>query len=306
MVTLQAAARSLADNLGGFGLFRCTEAADPTDPDARRTLISTELVDDDRDPTSFNDMTVFASDGALYGQQLALRRDQYDGAGGRLYTSGQFSSIPQLGQEIEYHARLPRQRHLGEPGLREIINQALDRLWFPDDLALASTGATTYPAPAWLTSDRQIVAVKEGSPMLGVNPMPSGRTARLVHRAGPGTVLELSSAVATASTFYVVARRPYSTWIKAGGTWGPSTAGLVDDDDETLADPEHLQVVATWLAYRALTRRAPDFEQGAWRRLEAEWEQKASAFLQWSSSTATGLGMTPPGAGTAWSKGWSP
>src|SRR5262245_17668024 len=98
MTTLRDAARAVADNLGGFATFSVSEAAETADPDARRTLISAELVDEDRDATAFNDSTVYAVGGLLDGEQQAVRRDSFDGYLGRLYSSGLFSSIPQPGQ----------------------------------------------------------------------------------------------------------------------------------------------------------------------------------------------------------------
>lgn len=304
MVTLRDAARSLADTLGGSGLFTITAAPDVDDPDARRTLISSELVDEDRDPTSFNDYTVYAAGGALDGQQVAVRREGYDATNGIIYTSGLFSAAPQVGQEIEYHARLPRKRHFGEPGLREILNQALDRLWFTDELVYSATALTTYAPPSWLLSDRQIVMVKDADVMAGVNPVRSARTATLVHDTA-GTLVQLSATYASGTPFRLVTRRPHRSWIRVGGVWGDSTAGLVDDDDETMCDEQALLIVATWRAYRALSRRSPDFELGPWRRDELEWETKASLYLQWSIDTSSPL--TPgSGGGGHWAKSWTP
>jgi hypothetical protein len=300
VVTLQQAARSLADQLGGFGLFTVTEAA--VGPDARRTLISSELVDEDRDPTSFNDYTLFAADGPLAGQQQAVRREGYDATNGLLYSSGLFSSVPQPGQVVEYHARLPRVRQFGEPGLREILNETLGLIWFEDQLPYASAASARVAAPAWLTSDRQIVGVLLGG-SAGVTPAPSGITATLVHDA-TGAWLQLSSAPSGA--FRVVARRPHRTWIKAGGSWGDSAAGLVDDEDETMADPQALLVVGAWRAYRALNRRSPDFEQGAWKAEEQRAEQQASLYLQFAIDTRTPLGSSGGSCGWAWAKGGSP
>jgi len=302
VVTLQDAARGVADTLGGFGMFAITEAPSPADPDARRTLISTELVDEDRDPTAFNDYTVYAADGPLAGQQAAVRRDLFNGTAGRLTTSGQFSAAPTVGQVFEYHARLPRLRHFGEPGLRDILNQAAERLWFEDQLPFTQTASTRYPAPAWLTSDRQILHVLEGGSS-GVNPAVSGRSASLVHDS-TGAWLQLSSV--PGGPFRVVTRRPHASWIKSGGTWQSSTSGLVDDDDELLADREALVTVATWLAYRALNRRSPDFELSPWKTEELRWELKASTFLQWHATTAQPLGAGGGGGGTAWAKSWRP
>lgn len=302
MVTLQAAARSLADAIGGFGLVTVTEAPSPSDPDARRTIISADLVDEDRDPTSFNDMVVYAADGPLAGQQAAVRRDVYDGTAGRLVTSGQFRAAPSVGQVFELHARLPRIRHVGEPGLREILNEAIDRLWFEDQLVGTPTASTRIAAPVWLTSDRQIVAVLEGGSS-GVNPASAGRTATLVHDS-TGSWLQLSSV--PSGPYRVVCRRPHRSWIKAGGSWATSTAGLVDDDDETMADERALLVVATWRAYRALNRRSPDFELGPWKVEEARAEQAAAAFLQWGVSTAAPLAAAGAAGPAVWAKGGSP
>lgn len=306
MPTLQDAARALADAIGGFGLFCVTEAASPSDPDARRTLISDDLLDEDRDPTAFNDFSVYAAGGTLGGQQKAVRRDGYDGTNGRLYTAGQFSAPAAVGQEIEYHARLPRVRHFGEPGLREVTNEALHRLWFTDELLLTATSGTGYPAPAWLTANRQIVGIKTGGdPGVGVNPAWAPSTPTLLHDSG-GTRIQLPCALAPGTLFRIVARRPHATWIKSGGRWADSTAGLVDDDDETMADPEALLVISVWRAYRALARRSPDFETGPWRAEEARAEQVASAFIQFGAGdTSSPLGA-PGAVSSVWAKGGSP
>jgi hypothetical protein len=304
VTTLLEASRALADQLGGFGILTVTEAPESTDPDARRTLISEDLVDEDRDPTSFNDYTVYAAGGVLGGQQKAVRRDMFDGTNGILYTAGLFTAAPAVGQEIEYHARLPRMRHFGEPGVREVINEALARLWFEDELIYAGTASTSYPAPSWLTSNRQLVGIKEGGDTSGgVNPAFSANTATVIHDSG-GTVVQLGSPIS--GPFRIVVRRPQKTWIKTGGTWGDSTAGLVEDDDETLADAEALLVVSTWRAYRALSRRSPDFEIGPWRQEELLWEAKSAAFLQWGIESTTARLGTGASARPSWSKGWQP
>ncbi|HEY5420139.1 MAG TPA: hypothetical protein VIL10_05345 [Marmoricola sp.] len=302
MVTLLVAARALADQIGGWGMFKVTRAPEAADPDARRTLISDELVDEDRDPTAFNDYVAYAAGGALGGEQVAVRREGYDGASGILYTSGLFSLVPRVGQEIEYHARLARRRHLGEPGLREVLNEALDRLWFEERLPVVTGTGVRVACPTWISSDRQLGPVLATSDPSAAA-YGTGQMASLVHD-GSGRWIELSSPVSGASA--LVVRRPHGSWIRAGGTWADSSAGLVDDDDETMADLEPLLVVATWRAYRALNRRSPDFEQGPWKDEERRAEVKATAYLQWGAgSTVSPIGPVagPPGS---WSKGWRP
>ena len=129
-----------------------------------------------------------------------------------------------------------------------------------------------------------------------------------VRLSGPAPVPPLIGAVRVGGGLPAVGAAPSTHLDQARGEtdYADSTVGLQDDADEAAVSTRELATVATWRACRALARRAPDYEQSAWRAEELAWEVKAAAYLQWGrGGQATPLGG-PSDVPLAWAKGWSP
>ncbi len=276
--------RNLLDTgeLGGFAVCTTTTAVADTDPDARRKLVSADLVHDEAGETSYGGWYAYLSGGnagSLLGQQRTVRTHGYGRAQGQVALNAELSAIPPLGTEFELLAKLPAVRWQGRPGLREIINQALERLWVADWLPFTGNGTATYAVTAypWLTQER-IFDVQEsyGSTL----PFASGMQVQLRQDAET-PVLDIGRAYSPSEKFWLRVMRPAHTRIRAGGVWQESTAGLVNDTDETLAELNLVTTVALAYAYRALAKGPPPDTAYEGR---AERQEAKAAAIRWYSA----------------------
>lgn len=255
--------------------------------DAANQLVIAELTDVDLGTSSRNGLYAFIVNGALAGQQRRVATNGFTASSGTLTVARAYSGLPASGVDVELLSRLPAIRdELGRVGLRECINWALEqcpqviRLDFTGISGAFSYGLEDYP---WLTDAVQVGPVYDPVASAGLNPDPHAGAARL-RLNGELPLLELDSPFTTGQTFAVDLMIPGDRWIRSGGAWGQSDAGLVADDDEALVDRRLVEQVALAYAYRAMAGLTEPREADYWDRKAVVQERRAAQIRFWSSA----------------------
>lgn len=267
MPSLSAYCEALAvagSGLGGW--FRFVSTAASSGPDAARTVICADLADDDDGGTLYQQGYLYATDGNVAGEQR--RVSVFDGTSGGVasfITTAPFRAVPSVGITWEYSATLPRKQHGQVPGLRDIVNQTLRKLWVPSRYTFDGNGSYAYAVPHWVTSQAQIGDLYDTGSALGRNPY---RTSRPVLRSDDQTpMLEVGTLYSAAQRFDVLLYRPATSYLKLGGTWQETLdpmAGLIDDEDEALAPLDDVVTVGLAYAYSALAYPHPGVKLDYW------------------------------------------
>ena len=260
MPTYQTARRALAQEIGRYGSFTAVGGS-------TSTLICPTAFQSTELPTSaLANAWIFlpAEDGA---RQRRVKADGLDASTGTITVDAAFGSAVASGDNFEVHGRLPAERQVTDSigaapimGLKECLNAALRHLLVPDDgLSLSLVHlARDYSLSSWPWLDRKerLVDVRE--------PNADGRTYRPLSR-----YWELREGVAEntlhipqpyritsgSHSLRLVALRPADTKIAVAGTWGDSTAGLVNETDQFGPDLNAVVTVALVFAYKALWAR---------------------------------------------------
>lgn len=195
------------------------------------------------------------------GQVRRIRAAGFAAATGVVRTTSVYSGLTSSAVKVVICAPLPPKDGDGRVGLHTLINRSLAESWDIDTLAITPVaGVSTYSLSTvaeWIRSDEQIVDVwfrRSGSTTDEL--VPEWRFNHDVDNA----VLELrGGALSTADTLKPVVYRPLNTWIETAGTWGASTAGLVNDSDRCLLSEEGIEIIGKAHALHALSNMG-DFE----------------------------------------------
>jgi hypothetical protein len=214
------------DTLGDWQ--RCTVTTLAVGTDARRTLISTDLVDEDTsvDATRYASWFVYVP--ATMEQARVRTTSGWTGSTGTLLLNGQLAAALPTGTVFYLIQRLGVLRQQGLAGLRDAANAALHDLAVSDNLTLAGTGGlvslASYP---WLTQERILglySASATGDILSFVPGVPTLRWDADTLTLEPQVVLGVGD------TAYLKVARPAYTWINVKRTARLSvtvTAGAV-------------------------------------------------------------------------------
>lgn len=149
------------------------------------------------------------------------------------------------GTPFEIHA-IPPLRAGRSMGVHAAINRALRVMLREDTVTVTGdTGTYRYDVTAtfpWITRPDQFVSAHYVETVSGLDTWAiPGATLRF----DANTVLLVPNSTFTdGQSIPVRVLRPLSSWIKAGGSWGESSVGLVDEDDECLGDLDAIALVA--------------------------------------------------------------
>jgi len=270
--------RKLASRLGLYGVYTTSSASVAST--ATRELICSTLADLDSRVSAerYDGFSAYITDGALLGQQRRVVRSGYTASSGTLLLHRAFATTPATAVEFELHGTLPAIALDNVDGLREAINKALAACWSLDRLTFTGIAdrnfysLTAYP---WLRRRDQLGAIYGPASTTTTSPplWPGGGWLRL---DGDTPRLEIRQTFAADETFYVDVLRPANSYIKAGGAWGESTVGLVDDADEALTDQNLVVEIALGYCYETLAVSGDQQDREKWRQMEAAQKTKAA------------------------------
>jgi hypothetical protein len=279
-VSLLALLHAVAEKMSAYGPFTTTAAA--TDSDY---LVSSSFVNSNLTGTDLEAGHILIESGALAGEQAQVR-----GGSGVVKATGVVNLAQDLsgnvGDAIDfgYYGRFPAFRTGTRRGWRELINEALARIPVRDRVSLTATSDLKhYPIdPAlypWWNKPDDVIAVYH--PVTTADDVArsyagqwywedDGETRYLVLPGAPWRTGENPT---------VTVYRPANSRLKINGVWTDQTdetAGLIDLDDETLANVGDVVTVTRAYAYRDLADlKAPGQTVAEWMRKAEQWEAKA-------------------------------
>lgn len=276
----------LADQIEPRSWGLCTT----TSAGAADTVISTALAISRGDQNALDTGWVYWTAGALLGQNRPIRRSGLDISTGTITLATAFSATTPTTTEFELHTRYPVKRDSGSPltaGYLEMINDALQRLWFQDDIALTTVAnqtrylldIATYP---WLAEPERILDV--------IDPVGSDNVKRPTNQQwyidddAETPALICPAGFAGGQTAYLRCARPAWTRIKIGGTWTDLTPsslnngkmGLAADSDETHARLRDVLALAITESMNHLGLTQPAFAADEWEQRRKYWATVAA------------------------------
>ncbi len=186
-------------------------------------------------------------------------------------------------ETIEILGRFPALGYEEAPGLHWAINEALAVMHGPRKESIVGDGTHRIDVSSslpWAKRPEQLIRVFSPDANNGYGPQPMIGKAWL-EPDGEKMWLHIPERVASGATFSAQFRRPYSTWIRTGGTWGASTVGLVNETDEALPEVDRVTAVAYWMLARRMARRGPKPQQDAWTKEAQEAAEEAAPFVEY-------------------------
>lgn len=172
----------------------------------------------------------------------------------------------------------------GRAGLREIVNDALERLWVEDRVSLtAVTGQKRYTLPLttypWLNDPARVLKVV--NPVDAADDIPTTYHGRwdfevdgeTIYITFPGAPWQ------TGKDPVLVVHRPANSRLRISGTWtdqDSETDGLTLPTESALATVRDVKILGAALLYRALADKAPGEEADHWVKRAEHWAGVAS------------------------------
>ncbi len=270
--------REVSQALGGYTKFTLTQAST-----SDTIVISDQLKYAERDPSAFNHSWLYAHGGNIDGEQRLVADDSYSPSSGSIGVYNPWSAVPDAGVEIEVHAHLPAFTMGRVMGLREVINEALSKMWVNtrETLPTSETEFFDTSDKDWLTNASQIVDVYRPSDPTNnaYRPYRVGYAYRFVPLANE---TRLEGPMVSESGWQYEVIRPSDTYIKANGAWGDSQVGLQSDSDEQYHAPQVVVPMAIYEAYKALAKAAwlSTDEKDRWMQEALRWAPIAADIKQ--------------------------
>lgn len=148
----------------GQGLGEYSGTLTTTSTGSTSTLVCSALIDSSQENTALDGAAVLIESGPCIGQQMIVTAGGFDQATGTITVGGTFAAIIGTGVTFSLYMRLPARRTFMKPGLLEMMNSTLQRLWIEDDIAIAGVAnqqrypvdRATYP---WFTDRKRIVDI---------------------------------------------------------------------------------------------------------------------------------------------------
>jgi hypothetical protein len=232
--------------------------------------------------------------GTLLGQCRAVKDSGLDVGTGDITVGNPFTGATPLGAEFEWHGRYPAKRPGGAPfvaGYLDLLNDALERLWFEDFLAVVGvTGQQRYPLDAttypWLADqpDRRIMDVYGPADATTGVRTPTTQAWHIEDDAEAPYLVFDGDGWSSSDTFYLKVARPANSRIKIGATWtnvsddaqNNGYTGLAADSDETHASWRHVLAIAISESFNHLSLKQPQMESADWERRRLYWASVAA------------------------------
>lgn len=266
MPTLTEYSQSTAQELGRWMSFTTTAAGSTT------TIVSSSLADSETHATRYSNGYVFVQSGTYAGQQGKVKN-----SGGFAPSTGTFTvavamtGAPGSAETCEWLGHLPRYRYMDVPGIKDCVNEALQRVWIKDRLSIAGVtdqkqySLSSYP---WLRETKYIRQLCDPKQVYTDNPKRSSKRWDLLVD-GERTYLLIEDPYRSDEMFYLDVFRPASSYLKISGSWAnqtTDTAGLVAEADEALPSIQRLRPVILWRCYLALADFGPSDYTEYWER----------------------------------------
>lgn len=233
-------------------------------------------------------------DGALINQERAIAAAGLSVAGGDITVGNAFAQTTPSGATFQVHLRYPvTSAPGGTPwvhGYRDMLNDALSRLWFEDELAVSGLSnrprylldLATYPWLADRPKRRILDVIGPADPTTSVR-RPTQQTWWIDDDAETPALVFDGGGFNTGDTFYLKVARPCNTRIKIGGVWTDVTAsalnsgafGLFAATDETHANANDALALAIAESMNHLGMRQPAIDKAAWEARRQYWAQVA-------------------------------
>lgn len=263
----------LAETLGHHGVGTITTAAASLEAD--KYLISTAYQSDQLPPDHLDGLFAYIRDGAEAGESRRLVSGAFDGPIGAVVADQPFGSGALPGGTVFEISVLPGNKYQGAEGLNHIIFLALEQLPVIDYVPITVTSeaggiVTNYSLGDYPWPIKRVEAVIYPRTSTTLEPRREMPRCWDFDQDGELPVLSFTSLPAnTGDVIEVKLLRPAHTWIQSGGSWGDSTVGLVEENDECLYDPLTVVEVARPIA---LERMALLAERGSklWSSLKSE------------------------------------
>ncbi len=250
------------------------------------TLISTDFAGISQ-ATALDHTHCLITSGANDGEARRAARTGVLSLSTNTYTvAAAYSNTVQSGVTFRFATRLPWfDTPPGRSGLREIVNDALMRLWVEDRISISgvtgqkrySLSLTTYP---WLNDVSRVLAVYQPTVDADDIPREYARAAWDFDVDGETIYLDFPGAPwKTGESFTLKVHRPANSRLRISSVWTDSDSeidGLTAVTDAALPTVRDVRVMGMALAYRALASRAPGEETAYWESLAQIWEAKAN------------------------------
>lgn len=200
---------------------------------------------------------VYVATGPEAGHQTRVQSTGTHGPLGLLEIARPTTTAVGSGIEIELSGSLPAVSYGLWPSLNDVVNEALDALPIHKDHSftwVAQQERYDLSGLAWRTFRREDVLdvyppIPSGMTAAQTQARPISRGCWDVEYDGELPYLQFRDWCANdGETFFVKIRRPASTWILSGGSWGSSTTGLTSDSQSATYDVDTVVNVALPIA----------------------------------------------------------
>lgn len=255
--TLADYVEALGEQLGTY--VEHTVSAVGSGGEAARHVYLSEMIDDEEGRARFGGYYCYAKSGAQAGNQRRILQEGYEGPLGALVLSRKWAAALAQGTTVALTEPLPVREHLGVKGLRDLVNEALARIWI--DARISFTGNGTYQTDLssypWLRSVEQTRGIYDSLwAASGEAPALSQQDYRFDVN-GAARTLVTDEAYTTADTFYLAALVRGDTLIYDGASWAyTATPGLINDTDQGAAPIHHVVALGMVKGLRYLMRQA--------------------------------------------------
>jgi len=258
---------------------------------ATNTVVCSDFALSRGDQSGYDSGWIYFTSGALAGQQRPIRRSGLDVSTGTFTVATDFSGTTPAGAEFEVHLRYPVKRAAGTPtiaGYLEMANNAIERLWVQDDIAVTAVdGQTcylldtaTYP---FLEEPRRVLDVIDQLNSDNIK-NPTRQVWRVDADAEAPALYLTMPYNAASGPFYLRVARTANTRIKIGGVWTEVTPsalnngafGLSADSDETHARRSDILALAITESMNHLGMAQPAFQADEWERRRKYWASVAA------------------------------
>lgn len=212
--------RSTAEKIGRYGRHVTTSTGTTS------TLVCSKFVNSVLSSSEYANFSVLIEDGACAGEVGMLTNSGLTNSTGTFTTADTFSSAIASGVTFSLYSvdRLPPVREGDRPGLLEICNQALERLWAEDTITIAGVSdqahytidQAVYP---WFTDDTRIIEIQQPVTDADDIPTPMPRSAWSWVSDGETRRLRFTGKpFSTGESFTIKVNRPANSRLRLNAT----------------------------------------------------------------------------------------
>ncbi len=258
---------------------------------ATNTVVCSDFALSRGDQSGYESGWIYFTSGALAGQQRPIRRAGLDVSTGTFTVATDFTATTPSGAEFEVHLRYPVKRAAGTPtiaGYLEMVNNACERLWTQDDIAVAAVDnqtrylldTTTYP---FLAETERVLDVIDQLDSDNIK-NPTRQIWRLDDDAEVPALYLTAPYNAASGSFYLRVARPANTRVKISGVWTEVTPsalnggqfGMAADADEVHARRRDILALAITESMNHLGMAQPMYQADEWERRRKYWASVAA------------------------------